>query len=317
MRVLASRSALFKLLILTVILQLAASSANAQEAQTKKASGQKSREEEVRLGSQTAKGGFQNEDEIRDKFNDWQKDSDARKWLEAMNYRLNEIEQVKAAKPHGEKADVEVRVKTKSGEKVHGISIKLVSNPQGFNQIDKRWLKTYADMWKMPDDVHSALKLFVGETAPINPGRDTRRMFLNELPESQQQAVVRFFSSHRGQIVSDLFAGDGEHAAGWIMVTLKTTDNAAEGKKSLAADKKRLSTPSMNSTQAAEKPQWMLCTTVDAVAFFGDGEVEITPAGSLKIGRITMQRKGGDNGRESANMLQFKINPTELFELRK
>jgi hypothetical protein len=61
----------------------------------------------------------------------------------------------------------------------------------------------------------------------------------------------------------------------------------------------------------------MLCTTVDAVAFFGDGEVEITPAGSLKIGRITMQRKGGDNGRESANMLQFKINPTELFELRK
>ncbi|PIP30525.1 type II restriction endonuclease, partial [bacterium (Candidatus Howlettbacteria) CG23_combo_of_CG06-09_8_20_14_all_37_9] len=27
-----------------------------------------------------------------------------------------------------------------------------------------------------------------------------------------------------------------------------------------------------------------------------------------------MQRKGGDGGRESAKMLQFKINPVELFE---
>ncbi|MBX7261288.1 MAG: hypothetical protein K1X26_06545 [Chitinophagales bacterium] len=28
-----------------------------------------------------------------------------------------------------------------------------------------------------------------------------------------------------------------------------------------------------------------------------------------------MQRKGGDNGRETAKMLQFKINPAELFEV--
>ena len=28
---------------------------------------------------------------------------------------------------------------------------------------------------------------------------------------------------------------------------------------------------------------------------------------------VTIQRKGGDNGRETANMLQFKINPTELL----
>ena len=28
-----------------------------------------------------------------------------------------------------------------------------------------------------------------------------------------------------------------------------------------------------------------------------------------------MQRKGGDNGRDTAKMLQFKINPAELFDL--
>ena len=317
MYVLSSRSGFFKLLTLAVMLRLVATSAIAQDAQTQKASGQKSREDEVRLGSQTAKGGFQNEDEIRDKFNDWQKDSNARQWLEAMNYRLNEIEQVTAAKPHGEKADVEVRVKSKSGEKVHDISIKLVSNPQGFNQIDKRWLKTYAQMWKMPEDVHSALKLFVGEMEPTKPGRDSRRMFLNELPESQQQAVVSFFSSHREQIVSDLCAGDGEHAAGWIMVTLKANDSSTSTKSNQTKDKKNDGILSVALAESEKKPQWMLCATSDAVAFFGDGEVQITPAGSLKIGRITMQRKGGDNGRESANMLQFKINPIELFELRK
>jgi len=44
------------------------------------------------------------------------------------------------------------------------------------------------------------------------------------------------------------------------------------------------------------------------------GEVQITKTGNLKIGHITMQRKGGDNGRLTANMLQFKMNPVELFE---
>lgn len=27
-----------------------------------------------------------------------------------------------------------------------------------------------------------------------------------------------------------------------------------------------------------------------------------------------MQRKGGDGGRNTANMLQFKLNPAELFD---
>ena len=35
----------------------------------------------------------------------------------------------------------------------------------------------------------------------------------------------------------------------------------------------------------------------------------------MKIGRITMQRKGGDAGRDTAKMLQFKVDPTELFNV--
>jgi hypothetical protein len=47
---------------------------------------------------------------------------------------------------------------------------------------------------------------------------------------------------------------------------------------------------------------------------FGSGEVLITKQGNLKIGKIGMQRKGGDGGRETAKMLQFKINPVELLK---
>lgn len=32
-------------------------------------------------------------------------------------------------------------------------------------------------------------------------------------------------------------------------------------------------------------------------------------------GHITIQRKGGDGGRDTANMLQFKIDPTDLFDI--
>lgn len=49
--------------------------------------------------------------------------------------------------------------------------------------------------------------------------------------------------------------------------------------------------------------------------YFGNGEVVISKRGTFKIGLITMQRKGGDNGRDTANMLQFKIDPIEIFKI--
>jgi hypothetical protein len=256
------------------------------------ASGQTTQAAKAAAGSEIAKAGFRNEDEIRDKFNNWRSDEDAKRWLAAMNYDLSKIETVAAGKPHGEKADVEVRIRTRSGEKIEGISIKLVSSPNGFNQIDKRWLSTYAKKWKMPADVVSALKYFVGEIAPIKTQagrlRSGDRMYLNELEPAQRDAVVAFFTANKDEIVSDLIAGDGTHAAGWMLVALKVT----------------------------EKPRWVIRSSSDAAKFFGEGRVELTRTGNLKIGRITMQRKGGDGGRETAKMLQFKINPVQLFDAK-
>ena len=46
--------------------------------------------------------------------------------------------------------------------------------------------------------------------------------------------------------------------------------------------------------------------------FFGKGDVKVSLRGSLYIGRITMQRKGGT---PDPTKLQFKIKPCELFKL--
>ena len=170
------------------LLMLLCSAVSAQEDE----SPHSNRKAEVGIGSKTAKGGFQNEDEIRDKFKAWKNDSDARVWLEAMNYRLEDIEEVSASKPNGAKADVEVRVKTQTGERVERISIKLVSNPNGFNQVDKRWPAAYAKMWDMPVDVQESLKSFVGETPPHELSRNRERMFLDELDQDARTSVARY-----------------------------------------------------------------------------------------------------------------------------
>jgi hypothetical protein len=240
----------------------------------------------VALGSQTAKGGFRNEDEIAAKFNNWRADKEAAVWLGFMGFKPDDIQSVSAAKPHGEKADVQVRVRTGSAERVEGISIKLVSTQTGFNQIDKRWLRQYVRMWKVPVDVEAGLRLFLGEVKPNKPSRNAQRMFLDELEAETRKRIVDFFTAKKSDIVSDLFSGDGQFSAGWMMVALKSTP----------------------------QPRWVLRSIDHVIKYYSEGPVEITRQGNLKIGRITMQRKGGDGGRETANMLQFKINPALLFE---
>ncbi len=236
-------------------------------------------------GSKIAKDGFANETVIRDKFNNWQNDVEAKIWLNTIGFKLKNIESVEAFKPHGEKADVRVKVKTKTGEFTEGISIKLVSNPKGFNQIDKRWVANYAKMWTMPEDLADALRYFVGEKLPFKESNNSDRMYLNELDAETQSKLVKFFTENKRKIVSDLLKGRGNSSANWLLVAQKSDAES----------------------------RWTLEYIEDVIDFYSSGDVEITNRGSLKIGSITMQRKGGDGGRETAKMLQFKLNPAMLF----
>jgi len=140
------------------------------------------------------------------------------------------------------------------------------------------------------------LKLFTGEIKPslhpelikVNFLRDKRRVFLDELSGRLREKIVKFFSDNKILVVSDILKGRGGLSANWMLVTKynKTDDTTT----------------------------WLLKDINTVMNFFGSGDVKISPKGSLYIGRITMQRKGGT---PDPTKLQFKIKPCELFKLNK
>lgn len=244
------------------------------------------------FGSETAKDGFRNEEEVIVKFNNWKKDKIAQEWLVIMGYVLNNIEYVKAVKITGNyKTDVQVQVTIKLKEAIdcENLSIKLASNPRGFNQIDKREIEKYVKMWRIPKDIEEILKLFTGKKTPQKTKglNDARRMLLTEMPKKDQLRIINFFDKNKILIISDILKGREKFTADWMLVILKKDEQSYE---------------------------WALKDINVVMNIFGQGDVRITEQGSLKIGQIGMQRKGGDGGRESAKMLQFKINPCLLFK---
>ncbi len=247
--------------------------------------------DKINLGSQTAKNGFKNEAFVVAIFNDWQNETLAQKWLKAMGYNLESIEEVKAEKIKGSfKADVQVvilvQIKLQKLQDVQNIQVKLVSNNQGFNQIDKRWLKSYNELWNFPNDIYEILQYFVGEKEPkIENPKDKRRMFFNEFSQKEQNKILNFFNENKILILNDILKGRGQFASEWFLVILRLESNI----------------------------EWVLKPINEVINFYG-GEVVFSLQGSLKIGKVTMQRKGGDGGRESAKMLQFKINPLLLMQ---
>ncbi|MCS6894399.1 MAG: hypothetical protein NZO16_07555 [Deltaproteobacteria bacterium] len=149
-----------------------------------------------RRGSIIAKSGFKREDDVVRKFNNWQEDKDARAWLVIMGYNLFEIECVEAKKISGQKTDIQVRVRIQTTRAValENISVKLVSNRHGFNQVDKRRVDAYAQLWDMPNDIVTILKLFTGEKKSSRSDlKDPRRMFFSEMAESDQKKNNKFF----------------------------------------------------------------------------------------------------------------------------
>ena len=245
------------------------------------------------LGSRTAKGGFANEEKIKDKFNDWKRDKEAQDWLKTMGYKISEINKVLAINlSNKHKADVQVQIflVMKSNEiKLENISIKRSENKSGYNQIDRTKVDNYKEKWNIPNEVTELLKLFTGETKPkLNNTRDKRRTFLTEMTKTEQNKIITFFSENKVMVVNDLFRGREGIIPDWFMVTYHNKSN--------------------NTTT------YILERINKIMNLYSKGKIYVTPQGSLRIGEITMQRKGGTPDPES---LQFKIDPMYVFKFSK
>jgi len=269
------------------------------------------------IGSMTAKGGFINEADICDKFKDYRNDTEAKSWLEIMGYNPQKIQKILAIQipvrinlekaislgvsqeKYDEtikfkKADIQVRVEIFIDDILHveNISLKKANKSAGFNQVDKRPVLAYQQIWGFNDDIAKWLRLFTGDILPqeilskkeLDKIKDKRRLFLTEIPENKLQNIIEFFNDNITLIISDILRGRGGLSAEWFLVTRKNNDNSLE---------------------------WILKDINTVVNFYVQGGVSLSPRGSLKIGRATMQRKGGTPDPTS---LQFKINPLNLFE---
>ena len=269
------------------------------------------------IGSMTAKGGFINEADICNKFVDYKNDNEAKTWLSIMGYNPNKIQKIFAIQipvrinfekaislgvskeKYDEtikfkKADIQVRIEIIIDNVIHieNISLKKSNKSAGFNQVDKRPVLKYKEIWKFNDDIAKWLRLFTGDILPeeflskkeIQNIKDKKRLFLNEMPIEKMNSIVQFFKNNKSLIISDILRGRGGLSAEWFLVTRKNNDNSID---------------------------WILKDINNVCNFYSQGEVEISPRGSLKIGRATMQRKGGTPDPTS---LQFKINPLALFE---
>lgn len=221
------------------------------------------------LGSRTAKGGFANEKDIAEKFNSWLSDQEAQEWLVLMGYEIDGIEFVKAVVLRGYKSDInlQITIKQKEAIDIENIQVKLVSNPKGFNQIDKRPVDRYNEVfgWNMSANIVNILKRFTGELPPNIPNpRRKNRMFIDEFSLQEQEELFAFLNSNKTMIVSDVLRGRGEFSAEWVLVAQKISSNA----------------------------RWVLKNINEVINHYS-GEVCISPKGSIKIGSITIQRKGG------------------------
>ncbi len=271
------------------------------------------------VGSKTAKGGFANEKAICKKFNSWKKDKEAQEWLKTMGYDIKKIDSVKAIQVpvrikksdlskfevneeeyeqfvRFKKADAQIRIVVKIGNilKIENLSLKKANSDADYNQIDKRTINNYQEMWNFNDEMAFWLKLFTGELNPkqysektgIKKFRDERRLFLDEMPKIIQNKIIKFFEQNRIIIISDIIKGRVGLSAGWMLVTRLNKGN--------------------------ETTTWTLKDINVVMNFFGGGKIDISPRGSLNIGKITMQRKGGT---PDPTKLQFKIKPCQLFNL--
>lgn len=246
--------------------------------------------------SKAALEGFKNEDWVVSEFNNYKHGHWAGRWLRAMGYDPDRMGSLRAQTTRRlgffNKADVLVL----ADNQVEWISVKKFT--ASFNQIDKRWTDEYAKKWNIPDDVVDVLKMYCGEQgyrpedllgdAQMENISDKRRFRMNELPQAKRERVLDFLNKNRRKIVKSVVGGSGKASARWML--------AVEEENGI--------------------PRRSVIVPIDGVIRHCAGEAAITDRGNLKLGELTIQRKGGDSGKETAQMLQFKFSPRGLFGLR-
>ena len=234
-------------------------------------------------GSEIAKKGFKREVEIVDIFNNIINNrndiymNQIIYMLDVRNFDINKLTEVSALAHSGQKYDLSVKIMYDGKE--YNFFIQSKKSEAGFSQIDKRWVDKYKELWDIPNNIVETLNYFTGMTPPCYSNtRDSRRMFLDEIEDDKVNNLILWFDRNYHKVIGTIFGININPRVSHVIVSGSDVNDS-------------------------------VIVRVYKFIDLYSGPIIISPKGSLYIGKITMQRKGGDNGRKTANMLQFKINP--------
>lgn len=167
---------------------------------------------------------------------------------------------------------------------------KVKSSDSGFNHLDRRWIKKCGIFWNMPFSVQQTLQYVTGELPPYKSSKNPKRMYFEELDPPRVVELIDFFQSHKNLIIPDLIRGRGLMQPDYMLVV-----------------------------QEGYFFDRSVIVPIDVVIeHYSQGDVGFAPSkksniGVLRIGRISLQRKGSSPDGEQ---IQFKFDPLELFDLR-
>ncbi len=173
-----------------------------------------------------------------------------------------------------------------------GISIKTFGpGTSSSNQVFRTPVQQYEREWDVPRDVSALIRNFVGI------GESLSRVFFDEVSTDEATTVLDFFGQVQPHVISSILAGKAGVAlrADWLMLHEAKDEKWHE--------------------RIGNRDFWKMYPMAKVIDICCTVPPAITADGGLRLGLgITMQRKGGDGGRESANDLQFKMNPRAILE---
>jgi hypothetical protein len=184
-----------------------------------------------------------------------------------------------------EKPDVVLYV-TEEDKEYAFISLKCCKDfNTAFNQIKRCSLKRFREEFDVPEKVIVIFRKYT---------KRKKKLLGENYSEKELAYLLDFLNKNRRNLLASAFTGqDKKPKANWLLLHQRKFPNWRRN--------------------IGKKASSQLISMQEILKLFDGIEVSYTKRGTITFGAgVTLQRKGGDNGKDSANDLQFKLRTKPL-----
>jgi hypothetical protein len=186
-----------------------------------------------------------------------------------------------------EKPDV-VLCDTEEDKDYGFISLKCCKDSNtAFNQIKRGSLENFRSEFGVSDEVFVTLQKYT---------KGKKKLLSKSYSHQELTQLLKFLNQNRETLLASAFTGQAKKPkANWLLLHQWTPP---DWRKNIA-----------------RKDRSFLISMQKILALFNEIAVTYTKRGTISFGAgVTLQRKGGDKGKDSANDLQFKLRIKQLLD---